>query len=378
MRLLYVTDAITIWGGLERILVEKMNFLADEYGYEVFLLTSNQGEHPVPYSLSPKVVSSDLAIFTFLEYRYKGLKRFYIKYRLSRYFQNKLKSQIEQINPDIIICPRLELLGLLAKVKGAIPLVFESHSLFRSYQSENGGMYAKIKSHYYIHHINKVNAIVALSEGDARDWRTVHKNVFFIPNMAHLNRSGQFSDCMSNRAIFVGRFSIQKDIGSLIDIWSLVNKRHSDWELHLYCGYGELQDDMKQIIMESDINIILHEPTADIFDAYMSCSMLLLTSMYEPFGLVLPESMSCGLPVIAFDCPYGPADIITDEVDGFLVRDRDISVFVDKICQLIEDASLRIKMGQAAISSSQRYDAQLIMPLWKQLFEEMKHNPQYN
>ena len=99
--------------------------------------------------------------------------------------------------------------------------------------------------------------------------------------------------------------------------------------------------------------------------------MLLLTSVYEPFGLVMPEAMSCGLPVVAFDCPYGPADIITDGVDGFLIKNRDVKAFADRVCQLIEDKELRQRMGQTAIQSAQRYAPERIMPLWKELFESL-------
>ena len=96
--------------------------------------------------------------------------------------------------------------------------------------------------------------------------------------------------------------------------------------------------------------------------------MLLLTSLYEPFGLVMPEAMSYGLPVVAFDCPYGPSDIITDGVDGFLIKDRSIEGFADRVCQLIEDEDLRRRMGAAGVQSSQRYSAENIMPMWKELF----------
>ena len=117
-------------------------------------------------------------------------------------------------------------------------------------------------------------------------------------------------------------------------------------------------------------NIHVHEPVLDILDKYKESSISLLTSQYEPFGLVLPEAMSCGLPVVAFDCPYGPADIITDGVDGFLVHNRSIEEFVDKVCLLMDNQELRVKMGKAGVISSHRYDANLIMPLWKQLFEQ--------
>ena len=99
--------------------------------------------------------------------------------------------------------------------------------------------------------------------------------------------------------------------------------------------------------------------------------MLVMSSLYEPFGLVLAEAMSCGLPVVAFDCPYGPADIITDEVDGYLIADRNIELFAQRVGQLISDYDLRVKMGKAAVISSQRYQASCIMPQWIQLFEQL-------
>ena len=99
--------------------------------------------------------------------------------------------------------------------------------------------------------------------------------------------------------------------------------------------------------------------------------MLLLTSKFEPFGLVMPEAMSCGLPVVSFDCPYGPAEIITDGEDGFLIKNRDIHAFADKVCQLIENPPLRKEMGKQAIISSQRFSPEKIMPMWKQLFESI-------
>jgi len=81
--------------------------------------------------------------------------------------------------------------------------------------------------------------------------------------------------------------------------------------------------------------------------------------------------MSCGLPVVAFDCPYGPADIITDGTDGFLVKERSYDDFSNKVCQLMDHLDLRIKMGKSGIESSNRYAESRIMPLWKQLFDRL-------
>jgi glycosyltransferase involved in cell wall biosynthesis len=108
-----------------------------------------------------------------------------------------------------------------------------------------------------------------------------------------------------------------------------------------------------------------------IFEAYRDCCFLISTSLFEPFGLVIPEAMSCGLPVVAFDCPYGPADLIADQKDGFLIQDRDLAAFADRVCELIENEELRLKMGQTAKLSSKRYDAEAVMPLWMQLLGQL-------
>ena len=82
--------------------------------------------------------------------------------------------------------------------------------------------------------------------------------------------------------------------------------------------------------------------------------------------------MSCGLPVVAFDCPYGPNDIIRDGVDGFIVSNRDIDLFAEKVCLLMENYDLRVKMGKEGIKSSFRFEEKNIMPLWINLFQSLQ------
>ena len=371
MKIVYVNDALAIWGGLERILIEKVNWLADEYGYEVYILTTNQGNHPILYSLSPKVSHIDLEIGFHQQYRYKGLYRLYKKLQLNRLFIKRLRTFFHEKQPDIIVVVRSQLLSSVAKAKDNVPLVFESHTSCCSHMVIVKSLYARLMTFIGNMGVRKVQQVVALTEGDANDWRKFNPNVCVIPNIVHLNGARINSDCQSKSAIFVGRFSKQKDIGSLLRVWAFVHEHHPEWQLHIYGGYGGEEEWMLPKIKEHDMNVRVHEPTPDIFEKYCENSILLLTSAFEPFGLVLPEAMSCGLPVVAFDCPYGPADIITDGYDGFLVKERDIRLYAEKVCLLIETPDLRVKMGQAGIQSSKRYEASLIMPHWKELFEQI-------
>ena len=149
-----------------------------------------------------------------------------------------------------------------------------------------------------------------------------------------------------------------------------MHDRHPDWVLDIY-GEGEDEEQVRREAEAMNGNIVLHAPTGAIMERFRESSMLVLTSEFEPFGLVMPEAMSCGLPVVAFDCPFGPGAIITDGVDGFLVRDRSITDFADRICLLIENRDLRSRMGKAAALAARRYSADEIIPRWKNLFERI-------
>lgn len=371
MRILYVTDALAIWGGLERVLVEKANYLATHNGNEVFMLTISQGEHPFPFPLDNMVTHADLNIPFYTQYQYSGIRRLLSLRRLHRDCRKGIRQQLNYINPDVILCPRIEFVKDICKVKGYTPLVFESHSSFWTSRFERAGLLRRLHTWWMNQSAKQAQAVVTLTEGDAAAWRKVNNHVFVIPDVVHLNEKDVYSNVDAKSAVFVGRLSRQKNIGCLLSIWQLVRQRHPDWQLHVYGEKGDIEEPLWQQLHEEGNGITVHSPTTEILNVYQQHAMLLLTSRYEPFGMVLPEAMSFGLPVIAFDCPYGPADIITDDMDGFLVKDWDIMSFADKVCLLMENQDLRQQMGQAAIRSSQRYRSDRIMSVWQELFESL-------
>ena len=371
MRILYVTDALAIWGGLERILVEKINLLAEMYDYDMHVVTVNQGDHPLPFPLNHKVHYQDLNIMFHHRYRYKGIKRWLKDHELHKLYRQKLRAYVDTYRPDVIVSARADLVPAILQAKGHIPMVFESHVSRWGQRFNDCGFFAVMMSEWHNRSVRHADCVVALTQGDAADWYSLNPRVHVIPNVVHLNDSGEYSTVSNKSVIFVGRFSHQKDIDSLVKIWQFVNSRHPDWQLHMFGGFGDEQQRVQVLIDKLSINIAVHDPTRDIFSRYKESSILVLTSRFEPFGLVLPEAMSCGLPVVAFDCPYGPAEIIIDGKDGFLIRNRNIEEFASKVCLLIENPDMRIKMGHAGIESSKRYDTACIMPQWKQFFEQL-------
>ena len=86
---------------------------------------------------------------------------------------------------------------------------------------------------------------------------------------------------------------------------------------------------------------------------------------------MLAEAMSCGLPCVSFDCPYGPREIIKDGVDGMLANYKDVKDLAHKMCQFMSDTNLRRKMGEMAIKNIARYEPQSIMNQWISLFQNI-------
>ena len=358
MKIVYLYSSLAIMGGVERVLVDKMNYLVN-HGYEVFMITSDQGQHSIPYKLDERVHLFDMKILSYSQYQYRGWKRLQEGRRLSRLYRQRLRKKLEEIKPDVIVCTTSQDVRGLMRIKGNIPLVVESHVNFLHPDS----WHHQIRTLYNNYWIGKTDAVVTLTQGDAKNWRRLSRNVHVIPNIVHLNDTERYSDCTRKRAIFVGRLVEQKGILDLIKVWRIVNQRHPDWQLDVL-GNGQM-DSMPEI------QLVVHPPTENIMEEYLNSSMLLMTSVYEPFGLVLPEAMSCGLPVVAFNCPYGPADIITDGKDGYIISNRDIDAFANKVCQLIESQQLRQEMGGAAVQSVKRYSAENIMPQWIELFDSL-------
>lgn len=371
MKILYVIRSIAVWGGIERILVEKMNHLVTMYGCKVFLLTTDQGEHPVPYRLERGVHHEDLCIRFHQQYQYHVLLRQFLARKLKKQFEQRLSERLNVIRPDVIVCTTANPvdIGCIVRQKGNVPLVVESHSICRRTLGHGNSWFKrKWNRHQYLKSLKKADVLVALTEGDAADWRKVHPDVRVIPNLVSLNE-GAYSE-QKKRVIFVGRLDYQKRPMEAIRIWQMVWPQHQDWRLDIY-GEGEQRQEIEQITNQLNMNIHIHQPIGNIFDCYRESSILVSTSLFEPFGLVISEAMSCGVPVVAYDCPFGPSTQINDGVNGFLVRNNDAQTFSERLVLLINDFELHRQMGSKAAEYSRRFSANQVMPIWLQLYEEL-------
>jgi len=371
MKIVCVFHSLALWGGIERILTDKMNWLAAQ-GHEVTIVTTDQGTHDLPYELDPRVVLADLAISFHHQYRYKGVRRLFDLWQRHRLFRRKLKELLRRLQPDVLVCTTTCYADVLVSLKGRVPLVVESHTMCRRFVDE--GRLRTLRRWWLMRKLRRADVLVALTEGDAAEWRRYIRRVEVIPNMVHAPLTTVQASLIAYRVVFVGRLEAQKQIDHLVTVWRIVQQHHPDWTLSIY-GDGSQREWLLKQVERNNLHINIFSPQPNIFDAYAEASVLVLTSAFEPFGLVMPEAMLCGLPVVAYDCPFGPRTIITDGVDGFLVPPDDIETFARRLESLMTDEPLRRRMGAAAISSARRFLPEQVMPQWVELFSKLKMRP---
>lgn len=132
---------------------------------------------------------------------------------------------------------------------------------------------------------------------------------------------------------------------------------------------SQLENQIRQSGLQT--SVFLEGSSKTIHEEYARSSIFVLTSKSEGFSLAILEAISEGLPVVSFDCPCGPKDLIDDGVNGFLVENGDIEGLADKLLLLMNDETLRRRMGDKAYESSKRYLPDVVMQQWMHLFDSL-------
>ena len=378
MKIVYIIDSLALKGGAERIITEKMNYLATIYNYDVSVITYYQFHEPNTYPLSCKVKQINLSIPFYQQYRYSYPKRLWLKWGFYRQLQIELQQTVNSINPDILIGVGYTLADVVCSIKCQAAKIIESHEarmytqspLLHKNTSLFSTIYAILNRKIYLNIVEKrADAVVTLTKGDALEWKNA-KRVEIIPNFSIMPISN-LSNGESKRVIAIGRLEWQKGYDKLIDIWKLVSPTHSDWQLDIY-GEGSLEADLKKRINEAGlINVTIHPFTHNISQEYAKSSIQVLTSRFEGFSLVLLEAMRHGLPCVTFDCPFGPKELIDDNKCGYVIENDNINQFAERLNYLIDNQQVRKRFAKEALMKSRKYNVDNIMNLWKELFNSL-------
>lgn len=361
MKLVYIIHGLYNSAGMERILTDKANALAEDYGYDITIITSEQKGRPIYFPLSDKVKTIDIGI----------------NYHLPLFIR-RLSKLLMELRPDITISLCGGEVHSLAKIKDGSIKLAELHFAHNRYYFRAGSgpihnLIARRRTQKLEKAARSMDCFVVLTQKDYETWQSASPdNLAQIYNFAEFDTSRR-SNLSSKRCICASRLSPHKNIPELIEAWKIVGESHPDWTLDIF-GRGREEGRIRELIQKEGLEgkVILHKPTKSIMDEMRASSIFAFTSLHEGLGLVLVEAASCGLPIVSYDCPCGPSEIIEDGKSGYLVKTHDVPGVAEKLNRLIEDEKLRHAMGENAIASVEKFRKAPIIAQWDELFRNLK------
>lgn len=218
----------------------------------------------------------------------------------------------------------------------------------------------------------RLSAIVLLTNADAKHYNFVDKSkLFVIPNSLSFV-ADEPAKLENKRIIAVGRLTEQKGFDILMSIAQIIKDEIPDWHIDIF-GDGEDKSKLLELISEKKLEsfVIINPPTKNIKEELLASSLFVMTSRWEGLPMILLEAKACGLPIVSFDCPEGPADVIRDCEDGFLIGMTNLRKFSDKICILAKNNALRNMMGEKSFNNALCFLDINIFKLWDSLFNRI-------
>jgi len=382
VNILYCIPQLYNSGGMERVLCQKVNFLVQNTSHHITIMTTEvvpEGKETCYFPLAAGVDIQALNIDFDADFaRPLPVKWWQHQRKMARY--RKLLIHYIRAN-HIDLC--ISLCGKEIAFLSAVPCATIAEIHFSKNQRRllieayHKGIFwsllGSIRVQQLVRAVKRLPCFVVLTDNDRREWEAAGcRNVRCIANPCCLDGMELPVPVRSNRRILsVGRLHLQKGTDRLIDAFAMVHARHPEWTLRIV-GAGEqaqaLQEQIHRLGLDSVVEMV--GTTRSVAAEYQAASLFVLPSRYEGLPLALIEAMWCELPCVAFDCPHGPAELLS-EGRGVLVPNGDILALANAIVDRIEHTELCNQTGLAAARYAHaHFSERVIMNQWIELIQQ--------
>ena len=346
-------------GGAERVMSIIANYWS-ERGEIVSIITIDSVDRDF-YSLHERINRVGLNIAGESTTLWSAVKNNFSRLKM-------LRSAIQETKPDIVISflDRMSVLTLVATRGLSLPIVVSEHIDPR--QLPPGGVWNSLRRWTY----RWASAVVVLTS----ELRNVlsefvdEKRLYVIPNPAlptkHSKEAAIPFDLPKPFIVAMGRLVVQKGFDLLLEAFCHFN--NTNWSL-VILGEGPERKHLESITEELGIRSRVYIPgrISDPSCVLRRGEFFVLSSRFEGFPMAILEAMSCGLPVISFDCPTGPREIISDGVDGVLVPPGDVTALAEAMNRLMEDGGERKRLANRANKVTDKFSLENVMARWLRL-----------
>lgn len=344
-------------GGTERVTSLIANALS-ERNYNVSIL-SLYGNSP-PYFLLNKNIKND-SLFK----KKVNMKLNYMSciYKLRRFVKNNNIDVL--VNVDSILC----MFSVPSLFNLKVTHICWEHFNFHSNLGSSLRVWGRKLAASYCDYI------VTLTQKDKDLWKSnlkkIRAQIIVINNPSPYQKILSTPSLSHKTVLSIGRLTDQKGFDILLNSWAKFHPKNPEWSL-IIVGNGEKKNDLLKQIRELNIqnSVEIHAATTKITDYYQQASFYCLSSRFEGFPMVLLEAQSYGLPIVAFDCQTGPAEIISNNISGYLVEPlntTELSVAIHKMANISPEKYNSMSFN--SLTSSQRYTIENIIPKWIDIVE---------
>lgn len=345
LRVLLLCDRLDISGGVERFVCALANHLAQE-GLDVAVGSLATPRDAVRYPLVPAVrvtaartaQAEPAAASTRVGRAWQLLRA---QWRIGQ----GLAQLVRREQPDVVLLNGLTTAcsALLFGRRWAGRAICCDHN----HWSARSALWQRLRARLY----PRVAAVVSLTQADLPRFRSVNANACVIYNAAHL-RADHPALPVQPLVLAVGRHVAQKGFDLLLQAWAPVVATLPEARLRIV-GDGPLRAEHERLARTLGVSSSVEwlAPTPQIEALYREATVFVLPSRYEGMPLALLEAQALGVPAVAFDCPTGPAEIITPDT-GRLVPAGDVAQLSAALLELLQSPALRARMAAAAIERS--------------------------
>ncbi|BCJ46243.1 hypothetical protein GCM10010168_51920 [Actinoplanes ianthinogenes] len=270
--------------------------------------------------------------------------------------------------PDAVLITTRPALNLLAAwfAPRRLIRIGQDHMNFRSYRPR---LQSAIRRAY-----PRLDAVSVLTRADFAAYRDALGDAVRLERIPNgiPPRPAAPAEGRTRVLVAAGRLTRQKGFDMLVEAFEQVHERHPEWQLHIF-GEGRKRRKLTEMIQERGLGEVLHLRgiTRNLDAELAKSSIFVLSSRKEGLPMVLLEAMCTGLPVVAFDCPTGPADVVEDGANGLLIPAEDVSGLAAGMIRLIENPDERETLGAAARATAAHYESPVILARWEDLFADL-------
>lgn len=350
-------------GGAERVMSLMANYWANER-HRVTLVTLDKTGNDF-YLLSANVSRIGLDLLCESNHTLAALAN-----NFSR--TARLRKTIKEVRPDVVISfmEKTNILTILATSLLPVTTIISERTDPRFHQI--GSIWTWLRNRIYQY----AYALVVQTNGvwGWASFRFRNCKIEVIPNPVVLPPSFEeatHSQSTETTVVAIGRLDRYKGFDILINAFSQCVTDRPEWRL-VILGEGPERKELERLLHERDLvgRVELPGRVQDVFPILSKAALFVLSSRYEGFPNALIEAMACGLPVIATDCPSGPAEIITNGVDGVLVPIEDVHAMAEAMGRLMDSNELRAHLASAAVNIRKRLSIHEVMRKWDALLRE--------